>query len=164
MLFYGQYVADVIRRFEENGQLMAEILVNSEHLFVPYTELTEEPTVTPRVIVSQVPANVDISETEVKSIENELNAALPEGVRTQINATEQAVEIKADKVEINGEVYPRNILAEHVTNPKRNAELGEFNSKEFKEFVSKNKLDTKAINDVLEGRQKTHKGFKFYFS
>lgn len=42
-------------------------------------------------------------------------------------------------------------------------ELGTWQSETFNQFVEANKLDAEAINRVLKGEQRTHKGFSFRF-
>lgn len=42
-------------------------------------------------------------------------------------------------------------------------ELGTWESETFNQFVEDNKLDAEAINRVLKGEQRTHKGFSFRF-
>ena len=53
------------------------------------------------------------------------------------------------------------IVAHKVSNSKE-TKIGEIGSDEFNKFVDSKKLSVEAIQAVLDGTQKTHKGFSFH--
>lgn len=137
LLYHYDKEVKLLRTFLFKDKLKAEIkYLDGKKRVLNRAELSESPTNPSKKIVKQKPVNKKKTELEQ---EKEVS--------------------KSDKKDT---VSNKIIVAVKVSN-NRKTNLGTINSDGFKKFVKKNKLDKEAIDLVLSGKQKTHKGFTFSF-
>lgn len=152
-LYYkGNHVDRIVREYTYGNTLMAEIVVNGETFYVPYKELDEnQGSQTPVLSQSRVEQPTQDSETtaerenEVSEIKEAAEKALEESFEALENATtevEQSNEPAVTYVAKNG---TKTLTFQDVTDKN----------------VRRYKFDLNAIKDVVDGKQKTHKGFTF---
>ena len=176
LFFNGEEIDYIERTFDFNGRLRAEIVINGEHLIVFRDTLKEESELT---LIEKV--NVTSNKVEILSKKFE---TLSESFRMSevVKTNEQPVEVTLDtnilvqdetsepitkevKEEVKEETEPETkeeVVAKRLSN-NRKTKLGVVGSEKFNNFVKQNKLDINAINNVLDGKNKTHKGFEFSY-
>lgn len=146
--YYKGKAVESVRFFVLGGASKCEIVVDGETLIVngdevsdTLGEITSE--FVPEPIVKEEKVE---SEVEVEEVKEELpEEPQPEPVKEEV---EESKEITAFTPLL-------------VTNTK-SGKLFELDTLEdFEEFVKKNKLSVEAIEKVLDGEQRTHKGLEF---
>lgn len=171
LFFNGEEIDYIERTFDFNGRLRAEIVVNGEHLIVYRDALKEESELT-------LIEKVNVTSHKVEILSKKIDTLMSEVVKTN----EQPVEVTLDtnmlvqdetsepitkefKDEVREETEPEakeEVVAKRLSN-NRKTKLGVVGSEKFNNFVKQNKLDINAINNVLDGKNKTHKGFEFSY-
>lgn len=171
LFFNGEEIDYIERTFDFNGRLRAEIVVNGEHLIVYRDALKEESELT-------LIEKVNVTSHKVEILSKKIDTLMSEVVKTN----EQPVEVTLDtnmlvqdetsepitkevKEEVKEETEPETkaeVVAKRLSN-NRKTKLGVVGSEKFNNFVKQNKLDFNAINNVLDGKNKTHKGFEFSY-
>lgn len=144
-LYYKDKLVEKIREYVFVNTLRAEILVEGLVLNVDRSELKEYPS--------------ESIKDEVKIDQNDEN----EDDKTLVLPTENddKLIVSEDKQETNQVKNDLpSITAIKVSNSKE-TDIGAFGSDEFNVFIKSNKLNVDAVSAILEGKQKSHKGFTF---
>lgn len=132
VLYYKGKFIDTIREYTYGHELMAEIEVGGERLYVPRKELTEKPT-TASVQPEEKPKAV------TKTVKEKVEVAVEDIVETEPKETR-----KSKKVYL-------------ATNGKTQLRFENVNDANVRRY----KFDKKSIEAVINGEQKSHKGFTF---
>lgn len=144
-LYYkGARVESVNRTYVYQRKLKAEIEVQGKTLIVNRAELLEE---------GELDALMDVETLKEPTtpVKKEAEA------ETVVLATVEEVVIPPQPVEIEEEV-PNMFEAIRLSNNRKTKIEGQDG---LETFVKKNKLDMTTVQRVLDGKQKTHKGFGF---
>lgn len=144
-LYYKDKLVEKIREYVFVNTLRAEILVEGLVLNVDRSELKEYPSesIKDEVKIDQNDENED-DKTLVLPTENDDKLIVSED-------KQETDQVKKD--------LP-SITAIKVSNSKE-TDIGTFGSDEFNVFIKSNKLNVDAVSAILEGKQKSHKGFTF---
>ena len=136
LLYHYDKEVKLLRTFVFKNKLKAEIkYLNGDKCVLNRSDLSEKPTEPPH----------------------------KEVVKEKLVSNKKTQTKKETKKEVKEEIKPEKfIIATKVSN-NRKTKLGAIDSDVFKKFVNNNKLDKEAIELVLSGKQKTHKGFTFSY-
>lgn len=171
LFFNGEEIDYIERTFDFNGRLRAEIVVNGEHLIVYRDALKEESELTLIEKVNVTSHKVEILSNKIDTLMSEVIKTTKQPVETTLDTNmlapdETSEPITKDvKEEVKEETEPETkveVVAKRLSN-NRKTKLGVVGSEKFNNFVKQNKLDINAINNVLDGKNKTHKGFEFSY-
>lgn len=145
-LFYKNQPAKLKREYFFGDKMKAEIEVGDKVLYVDRVELTEEisseSTTDTLTIDDIINDKVELSNLEVLESDVDVSEIILEEDKTTILQSEK--EVKATKLTTN-----------------KSINIGSVDSDKFTTFLKRNKLSKDAVLAVLEGKQKTHKGFSF---
>lgn len=148
--YYKDRLLDGVRFFSYGDEQLATFELDGKKLTVPASEVTDETYRGFQEVGIVVADNtdktitIDTTETDLKKVVNHDNEPEP----------------KEEALEVDSEDVSENVVATRLSDESETA-LGEVGSDEFNEFVEKHKLDIEAVQRVLGGEQKTHKGFSF---
>lgn len=78
-------------------------------------------------------------------------------IKTSIKVTNGAVEVEGDNVKVTGQTTPTTI--DYVFTRIKDSKEFLVNDKGLDKFVKDNKLNMDAVKLMIDGKQKTHKGF-----
>lgn len=148
--YYKDRLLDKVRFFEYGKEQLATFELDGEKLTVPASEVTNE---TYRGF--QGGGDVVTDNTDKAITTDTTETDLKEEVH---HDTEP--EPKEEDSEVDSKAVSENVVANRLSDESETA-LGEIGSDEFNEFIKKHKLDIEAVQRVLDGEQKTHKGFSF---
>lgn len=164
MFYKGKYVA-VASTFMFRGESLSSINVG-EGLFktVPTADLEH----INNHVEDNNNNNDDIEDNIVKEVESEQNdGVIEENVdeNTPVAVSEEVVDKDTDDtVEANTEQLnednDKSVVAINVSDDSE-VNIGDIDSKSFSDFVDSKKMDINAVLRVLNGEQKTHKGYTF---
>lgn len=147
--YYKDRLLDGVRFFSYGNEQLATFELDGKKLTVPASEVTDE---TYRGFQGSVDVAADNTDkTIITTIEIDLKKDVPH---------DNEPEPKEEASEVDSEDVSENVVATRLSDESETA-LGEVGSDEFNEFVEKHKLDIEAVQRVLDGEQKTHKGFSF---
>ena len=148
--YYKDRLLDGVRFFDYGNEQLATFELDGENLTVPASEVTDE---TYRgfqgggiVVADNTDKTVTIDTTEID-------------LKKVVNHDTEP-EPKEEDSEVDSKAVSENVVANRLSDESETA-LGEIGSDEFNEFIKKHKLDVEAVQRVLDGEQKTHKGFSF---
>lgn len=147
--YYKDRLLDGVRFFEYGKEQLATFELDGKKMTVPASEVTNETYRGFQGVTSQI-------------------SVTPEGLKTNADNIEidgdvrhdNEPEPKEEDSEVDSEVVSETVVATRLSDESETA-LGEIGSDEFNEFIKKHKLDVEAVQRVLDGEQKTHKGFSF---
>lgn len=193
-LFHKGQQIDSMRTYDYAGTMMAEITIGDTRLFVKRSDLKEDCEVDDTFkkdtfkddIVSidktgllqtdegARDADVEASSDDEKYTFGYINGRKVVGwendVDTKKDNTNIDPEVKSEVLEdaLEPEAEPvkkelKNIMAIRVSD-STNTNLGKLHSTEFNRFVKSKKLNKQAVENVLNGVNKTHKGFSFEYA
>lgn len=149
--YYKDRLLDGVRFFDYGNEQLATFELDGKKLTVPASEVTEE---TYRgfqeggIAVADntdKAITIDTTETDLKKV---------------VNHDNEEPEPEEEDSEVDSKAVSENVVANRLSDESETA-LGEIGSDEFNEFIKKHKLDVEAVQRVLDGEQKTHKGFSF---
>ncbi|MBS4462271.1 hypothetical protein JXA27_06830 [Aerococcaceae bacterium zg-B36] len=138
-LSYKGHRVDSIREFNYGSHSMAEIIVNNERYVVKRNEIKDVEFETIGVMKPNGVFREEQPKKESKSVKQE---------------SANVVEDSTNKETTTVIVAINNTTGEETV-------LGTQESQTFNDFVKENKLNIEAIDHVLNGKQKTHKGYTF---
>lgn len=147
--YYKDRLLDGVRFFEYGKEQLATFELDGKKLTVPASEVTNESYRGFQGGGDVVTDNTD--KTIITTIEIDLKKDVPHDTEP---------EPKEEDSEVDSKDVSENVVATRLSDESETA-LGEIGSEEFNEFVKKHKLDVEAVQRVLDGEQKTHKGFSF---
>lgn len=140
--YYGEKLVSITRTFRFASKMKSEIkFFDGTTMVVDRSEITEQPVFENNVEEVQE----DFKFNDFKNDEQEDKA------KTTLEEFQNAFPKSESQV----------VVAHKVSNSKE-TEIGEIGSDEFNKFVDSKKLSVEAIQSVLDGTQKTHKGFSFH--
>ena len=140
--YYGEKLVSITRTFRFASKMKSEIkFFDGTTMVVDRSEITEQPAFENNVEEVQE----DFKFNDFKNDEQEDKA------KTTLEEFQNAFPKSESQV----------VVAHKVSNSKE-TEIGEIGSDEFNKFVDSKKLSVEAIQSVLDGTQKTHKGFSFH--
>lgn len=148
--YYKDRLLDGVRFFEYGRDQFATFELDGKKLTVPAYEVTEE-----AYRGFQGGGDVVTDNTDKAVTTDTTETDLKEDVHHDIEP-----EPKEEVLEVDSKDVSENVVATRLSDESETA-LGEIGSEEFNEFVKKHKLDIEAVQRVLDGEQKTHKGFSF---
>lgn len=155
MFYYnGQHVTNV-RFYEYNGKSKVSFMIGAQTYYADADDLEKAPT--PESVSQDVFVEDDTDKKEVVDVLEELQE------EEETLEPEEELEVEADENELELDALFNEELVEPKTvtlykGDELVAEL-ELGSEEFDSFVKENKLDDDAIERMVKGEQKTHKGF-----
>lgn len=140
--YYGEKLVSITRTFRFASKMKSEIkFFDGTTMVVDRSEITEQPVVFENNVEE---VQEDFKFNDFKNDEQEDKA------KTTLDEFQNA--------------FPKSesqVVAHKVSNSKE-TKIGEIGSDEFNKFVDSKKLSVEAIQAVLDGTQKTHKGFSFH--
>ena len=140
--YYGEKLVSITRTFRFASKMKSEIkFFDGTTMVVDRSEITEQPAFENNVEEVQE----DFKFNDFKNDEQEDKA------KTTLDEFQNAFPKSESQV----------VVAHKVSNSKE-TKIGEIGSDEFNKFVDSKKLSVEAIQSVLDGTQKTHKGFSFH--
>ena len=140
--YYGEKLVSITRTFRFASKMKSEIkFFDGTTMVVDRSEITEQPVFENNVEEVQE----DFKFNDFKNDEQEYKA------KTTLEEFQNAFPKSESQV----------VVAHKVSNSKE-TKIGEIGSDEFNKFVDSKKLSAEAIQAVLDGTQKTHKGFSFH--
>lgn len=162
-LYYNGTLIDSLNRmFTYAGVLKAEITVDGKDLVVDRSDLTETP-----ILVKQDIEGVEGDNSNADTVSSDVNESrtkvVKEAQEEVVSAVEEEQLVEVETVEDSEVVQPKRIVAIKQSN-NRKIQLDELDSVKFSNFIKRNKLDKAAVLNVLEGKQKTHKGYSFQYA
>ena len=141
--YYGEKLVSITRTFRFASKMKSEIkFFDGTTMVVDRSEITEQPVVFENNVEE---VQEDFKFNDFKNDEQEDKA------KTTLEEFQNAFPKSESQV----------IVAHKVSNSKE-TKIGEIGSDEFNKFVDSKKLSVEAIQAVLDGTQKTHKGFSFH--
>ena len=141
--YYGEKLVSITRTFRFANKMKSEIkLFDGTTMVVDRSEITEQPVVFENN-VEEVQEDFKFNDFKNDEQEDKAKTTLEEFQNTFPKSESQVV------------------VAHKVSNAKE-TKIGEIGSDEFNKFVASQKLNVEAIQSVLDGTQKTHKGFSFH--
>ena len=135
------------------GELMGEIeKYDGTNYIVKVSELTDYPVEDAKIVNEE-----DYDAPDLKSTLGEVNVG-----KIDLGEPLQSVEhIEHDVIgEVKSTEPNQDVIATQVSNSKE-TNIGFLGSDTFNKFVDDHKFNLDAINLIIEGKQKTHKGFSF---
>ena len=141
--YYGEKLVSITRTFRFASKMKSEIkFFDGTTMVVDRSEITEQPVVFENNVEE---VQEDFKFNDFKNDEQEDKA------KTTLDEFQNAFPKSESQV----------VVAHKVSNSKE-TKIGEIGSDEFNKFVNSKKLSVEAIQAVLDGTQKTHKGFSFH--
>ena len=141
--YYGEKSVNITRTFRFASKMKSEIkFFDGTTMVVDRSEITEQPVVFENNVEE---VQEDFKFNDFKNDEQEDKA------KTTLEEFQNAFPKSESQV----------VVAHKVSNAKE-TKIGEIGSDEFNKFVDSKKLSVEAIQAVLDGTQKTHKGFSFH--
>lgn len=141
--YYGEKLVSITRIFRFASKMKSEIkFFDGTTMVVDRSEITEQPVVFENNVKE---VQEDFKFNDFKNDEQEDKA------KTTLDEFQNAFPKSESQV----------VVAHKVSNSKE-TKIGEIGSDEFNKFVDSKKLSAEAIQAILDGTQKTHKGFSFH--
>ena len=158
-LYYRGIEIDYINRiFPFNNTLMADIVMNGKSFIVKRADLLEANDFEEEIIEEKsLPSKINGSDIEFNTPEF---TTIPESNEPSTE-TPPAEEVISEEIVV--EKNEKSVSAKRLSN-NRVTKLGEKDSDTYINFLKRNKLDPKAVENVLLGKNKTHKGYEFYYA
>lgn len=135
-LFYKNKEVFLDRTFVVAGVMKAQFHFDKEVFIVDRAELTEDP------------------------IEEAVRAIPAATTATAEAKPEQQVEVEKEEAALPEQ---KSFVATRVNTGKIVGKFANLNDPKFDEFSKKRKLNQEAVKNILDGTQKTHKGFSFKY-
>ena len=153
MFYYnGQHVTNV-RFYEYNGKSKVSFMIGAQTYYADAENLQKAPTpesVSQDVFVEDEPKQEELVEVVEEELEPEVE---PEPEVELAVEMEPEVDEPADEAEA--------LVAIIDLDGDEDEEIVDLGSQDFQELVKKHGWDIDAIERVLNGEQKTHKGYSF---
>ena len=167
-LYYRGIEIDYINRiFTFNNTLMADIVMNGKSFIVKRADLLEANDFEEEIIeeksllskINEIDGSLKINGSEIEFNTPEFTTT-PESNEPSTE-TPPAEEVISEEIVV--EKNEKSVSAKRLSN-NRVTKLGEKDSDTYINFLKRNKLDPKAVENVLLGKNKTHKGYEFYYA
>lgn len=141
--YYKDRLLDEVRFFSYGDKQLASFVLDGERCTVLASEISIES-------YRGFKNDTEIKSDEVKFVTEP----------KEIEEVEEENETEQEAPHVDLEVVSETVTATRLSD-ELETPLGEIDSEDFNNFVKKHKLDPEAIQRVLDGEQKTHKGFTF---